>query len=274
MYMPTKMSLAELARKHGQGPINSSVDELFLNGLRVKQRVNDQKYLARYPDGESSPHVSDAGKCPRKVWLGLKNLDLGKYHEPTNDLNTLANFAFGHACEAAVSEVLELCLAQVHTQATIRLEHEGVSILGSSDIIAVHPKGGIIEVKTTSERSMSYRLKEGEPRDEHRRQLNLYIHAARLGRLTVDGKRVVREEVNCGTIVYVVPNVKRGDRPFWPWLVRYDEAQAFADLTSLAAIAKAETMPEIPAGYTASGYPCSYCEYKCHLKGFPDGRPR
>lgn len=236
--------LADVEARHGAGPIDAELDQLFNAGLVARSDVRNHQYTAVHKGGTLS--ASAARKCPRRNWLSANGT---KETNPPNP-ESLARFHFGHCIEEAVAEALEAAGGNVLRQLTV------LNDTGHSDIFVVS-LGRLVEVKCTSAENVEYHLVQGtHGSEEHRAQLNLYLHATQLGQL--EG---VTEPLNSGALVYCVPNGKTGERVFWPWTVYYDEAAALLDLADLQAVLDAKVMPDIPEGYVPGKYPCSFCPF-------------
>lgn len=261
-----QIHLAEVEREYGTGDASEALRALLIRGLEEKNRVErEQRAAERGTADKLNPHISDAGKCLRQVTYSLMNAEQS---EPLT-ADSLMNFLVGHAVEEVLAEILTAAGAEFvreervtipagETVITGRKDFDGVRIRWSekiaeqlgADRIDI-PEGTVVELKSTNSRAMGFMLKRGERgRNEHRRQLNLYIYGS---------------GVSEGYLVYVVKDATKGEPIFHAFRVEMDEAQARNDLQALASahdLAKRETLPEIPSGYAQNSFPCTYCNWR------------
>lgn len=258
--------LSGIERIHGSGNASDALRTLLHRGLRaMNDKSREERVAQRGTADKLNPHVSDAGKCVRQVVMSLMNLPA----EPYTD-DSLMNFLVGHAVEEAWAAVLTAAGAEfvredrveipvVGTKVTGRQDFGGIRLvwrasvaeaLGLDDLAAI-PDGAIVELKSINSRSMSWMLKKGEKgKDEHRRQLRLYLYAT--------GAPV-------GFLVYLVKDATKGEPILHAWEVEPNDAASGRDLEQLASayeMASSGAVPPIPEGFKKSAYPCSYCAFR------------
>lgn len=257
--------LAQVEDEHGTGTGSAAIRQLIETGIKA---ANDAQQKARVEakgtDKKENAYVTDAGKCPRKVWLSLKNVP------ETEELSTdsYVNFGVGHAVEDWLAATLEAQGAEIIREHRVQYEESGVAISGRVDFLVTLPDYNcLIELKTTSSRAMSFMLKNQEAgKDDHRRQANLYCHFSHLA--PINGR-----SYDTAFLVYVVKDATRREPTIHAFEVKYDEQEAKADIKNLVEIshmARKDIDPGIPVGYTKSKWPCNYCGFRsfCH-KGKP-----
>lgn len=249
--------LAEVVHANGRPDGTDAIYPIIASGLaKLREADQAQRVADRGDNLKRNPSVTDAGKCQRKTVLSLMNIP--ETNPP--DTDSLLRFELGHAYEDAIARILE-----AHQGATyIREERVEIpagetKITGRRDFDAVRLEmdDAIIELKSTNARAMGFLLKRGTPNDDHKRQLNLYLHGT--------GKKL-------GYLVYLVAGPTKGEPVLHAWRVEYDEAQAWDDIASLTradARAKSADVPPVPVDYKMSAFPCSYCSYKDFCHGDP-----
>jgi hypothetical protein len=259
--------LREVVDQYDGAPDPAGIALLLERGLWA---ARDAEQAARLADrgtlDKLNPHISDAGKCPRQVFLSLRNV-------PETDpltADSLVNFGIGHAVEEWFANILMAQGAEILREVRVEIPAGNTKVSGRSDFLVRLPYGQrqvLIELKSASSRSMSFGIKKGEQgKDDHRRQLNLYLHASQLG-LLPEGWGPFDE----GYLVYGVKDATKGEPPFFPYLVAYDEDLALNDLRNLAQLhAVAKLGGDIPIpdeSYTKRKFPCGWCSYATHCHG-------
>lgn len=261
--------LAELVDFYGRGPDDATeaLVSLIETGLRVANERGRQEWAASHPDGKTNPYVTDAGKCPRQIFYSLTGV------EETEELTTdsYINFGIGSAVEEWLGEVLSEAGLNFYREVRVEIPHQGTTVTGRIDFCFVH-SGRLIELKTTSSRSMSFMLRNREQgRDEHRSQANLYLHAQRHGTIAWP-EGVDPQPLTDAYLVYVTKDATRREPTINAWHVPYDAERAEADLSMLSMVAQAAkqgTDPGIPAEYREAfddkgklHWRCQYCPFQ------------
>lgn len=225
---------------------------LIAEGLR---RLNESEQAERKAQrGDSlkkNPHVSDAGKCERRVVFSLMNIP--ETNPPGVD--SLLRFALGHAFEDAIAKILEAYqgATYIREERVELIAPDGTKISGRKDFDAVRmllDGDTMLELKSSNARSVGWLVKRGAPNEDHVAQLNLYLHAT--------DKKV-------GYLVYLVAGSTKGEPVLHAWRVDYDAERADADIAFLAdadAKAKVGDVPKVPQGYTQWKFPCGYCQFQ------------
>lgn len=228
---------------------------LIVAGLaKLREQEQADRAEARGGAEKRNPHISDAGKCPRRNVLSLMNV---AETEPL-DTDSLLRFTLGHAFEEAVGKILTAYQgATFIREERVEIATGDTIITGRQDFGAVRlslDEDTTLELKSSNARAVGFLVKSGSPNEDHISQLNLYLHGTK--------KKV-------GYLVYLVAGSTKGEPVLHAWRVDYDQARAERDIYALseqALQAKASIVPPIPSGYTRTTYPCSYCSYKsrCH----------
>ena len=267
MNLYTHDHLAEVVERFGKTGHDASqmVNNLVAEALEAANAERDAAWQATHPDGKVNPSVTDAGKCPRAVWLSLTG------QEQTEPLTTdsLVNFGIGGAIEEWLGGILGAKGVTFEREVRLEIEHGGVTITGRIDFLFTL-SGRLIELKSISSRQMGMMLKSGEAgRENHRKQANLYLHAARHGTLETEA-----EPPTEAYLVYIVKDATRREPPVHSWYLPYDEAMAVADLDLLATIAASAAEGNeigIPADYlkqfNETGRPYWMCNGYCSYIG-------
>jgi hypothetical protein len=242
--------LAQVVALTGRPNGTDEIMAVIEAGVRnLNEQDKAERIRAKGTALKSNPHISDAGKCPRRVVLSLLNI------EETNppDTDALIRFMVGHAFEDALARIFTAYQGATYIrEESVRIECCGVVISGRKDFDAVRvaTSDAIIELKSTNPRSMAFLLKRGTPNDEHISQLNLYLEAA---------------EKPFGYLVYGVMGSTKGEPILHAWKVPYDAERAAKDKQALVDAqwsAIRGELPSIPEAYKASTFPCSYCSHK------------
>jgi hypothetical protein len=178
------------------------------------------------------------------------------------------NFAIGRAVEEAFADRLHALGAEVLREIRVELPAGQTVVSGRADFfIAIPDAKLLIELKSTSSRSMGFMLRNGEQgRQEHRDQLGLYLHASQLG--------LMPHAFDVGQLVYLVKDATRGEPIAHAWPVPYNRERAEYQLEALGVIdqwAKDGIDPGIPANFIAYTeknrklfWMCQYCSYQGH----------
>ena len=267
-----KQTLAQIVAMFGTGNATNFMVSLIEEGLA---KENEQGQQARLEErgtlDKLNPHVTDIGKCPRKVVKSLLN------HPETNPLTTdsLINFGVGHAIEEWFAHVMELQGALAVREIKIRIPYEGEGMSeitsGRTDFFLAWPEESILcELKSTSSRAMHWMLKRGENgKEDHRYQLNQYLDASQKQCLSFpdpyDSTGILEPSFDKGFLVYVVKDAVKGEPNIHAWEVPYDKELAEHhqwELAKLADMARAGNVPDIPADYDPKKFPCSYCSFQ------------
>lgn len=254
--------LSEFENEFGTGSGSHVIRDLVGKGIALlNENSQKERVASKGTDLKENPHVSDAGKCPRQVYFSLRNIP--KTEPLTTD--SLVNFGVGHAVEEWLTKALEVQGAGVIREARIEIPVDGTVVSGRVDFLVTLPEfHSIVELKSINSRSMGFTLRKQEPgKDDHRRQLNLYLHAAAQEQL--EGGPFDK-----GYLIYVVKDATKGEPPLHAFEVAYNKNIAEADLLWLARLKKqadAKSDPGIPTGYTKSKYPCNYCGWQSYCHG-------
>lgn len=210
-----------------------------------------EEEAAERPPGRSL-YISDVGKCHRQIALSIKETE---ETNPTSP-DALLNMHFGTVMEKDIAELLKKYSdLKIFEQTGSVIKKNGQEIRGRSDFeIIMSSKDGLelIELKTISMEAATWMLRKKEyAKDEHARQLNLYMH--NLG-------------YKAGRLVYLLRSATKGARIGWEVTVKYNEEQARKDIEELVLLgSKVESEEEvpIPSEYTdPSKFPCGWCKYQ------------
>ena len=236
--------------QHGSGDATAELRDILTRGLIA---LDEQKKAARIAekgtDKKLNPYVSDAGKCIRQTTYSLMNVEPSEPMTP----DSLMNFLVGHAVEEAWAQILIAQGAEHVREERVSIKAGSTVVTGRKDFSGVLLAwgGSIVELKSTNSRAMGWMLKKGEKgKADHRRQLNLYLHAEGLER---------------GYLVYCVKDATKGEPIIHAFLVEYDKGEANNDLLALGladTMAKKGALPKIPEGFTQNSFPCTYCSYR------------
>lgn len=256
---PPARHLGDVVRETGtlSGEAEWINNEIILKGLLAKNAADQAQRAAEGKSEKVNPYVTDAAKCSRRVVYSLRN-----EQEEALTTDSLMNFLVGHSVEEAMAAIFEMRGARIIREVRVEIPTPATSVSGRVDfLIEINDdtqSKAIVELKSTSSRAMGMMLRNGEQgKEDHRRQLNLYLHASRLGLLP--------DQYSHGYLVYIVKDGIKGEPVAHSWRVDYDEQQALDDLASLDGakqLADANLVPPIPTGYSRSKFPCSYCGYR------------
>lgn len=238
--------VAETGTPNGTEAIMAVVEK-GLRALRDQEKA--ERAERKGTTLKTNPHISDAGKCSRRVTLSL--LNIAETNSP--DTDALIRFMVGHAFEEAMAEIF------TGSQGATYFREESIAIpIGRTkatgrkdfDAVRVATDDSIIELKSTNPRSMAFLLKRGTPNDDHKSQLNLYLVAA---------------NKPFGYLVYGVMGSTKGEPILHAWRIDRDDELAGKDLAALSAAYENSltgTLPPIPEGYSLKYWECQYCPYK------------
>lgn len=243
--------LREIAEAAPEPNGTAVIAPIIESGLRLaNERERARRTAERGTADKTNPHVSDAGKCARKVVLSLMNIP----ESDPLDFDSLLRFKLGHAYEDAIAEILESYQgASYIREERVEIPAGETKITGRRDFDAVRlslDEETLIELKSSNARAVGFLVKRGAPNEDHVKQANLYLHAT--------GRKKAY-------LVYLVTGSTKGEPVLHAWRVDYDRAGAEADIAALAEAdrnAKARRVPSIPTGYTRNAFPCGYCSYK------------
>ncbi len=252
--------LADVVRMHGTGDATAELREIMMKGLFA---MNEQKQAERLAEkgttDKLNPYVSDAGKCGRAVTFSLMNV-------PESDpltADSLMNFLVGRAVEEAWAQILIAQGAEFVREEKVRIPAGITEITGRKDFthggVRLLFRSDIVELKSINSRAMGFMLRRGDDgRDEHRRQLNLYLE---------------HEGAKSGYLVYIVKDATKGEPIIHAYHVAHSDEQVAKDRRSLVrafSAAKAGTPPPIPEDFSRNSFPCSYCGYRKTCWDTPD----
>lgn len=251
--------LADVVDRFGPAFATGTIVDLIEEGLRQANALEQERRAEEKGTTKKlNPYVTDVGKCERAVVKSLRN-------DPESDpltTDSLINFGVGHAVEDWLTRILEVQGATVLREVRLEIPLEGVSVpvSGRADFLVTIPEAKLlIELKTTSSRAMGYMIRNGhQGRDEHRRQLNLYLHASHLG-------IIGDEPFETGLLVYVVKDGVKGEPVAHAFDITYDAFTASTDLLLLGQLARQADrgeIPQIPDGYKKNKFPCGYCAFR------------
>lgn len=262
--------LRELVDSYGEAAGSRFIVDLLEAGLAEKQKAKDEQRAIEKQGVKPNPYFTDALKCERAIYFRLT----GEPETEPLTTDSLINFEVGHAIEEAFATMLSYPGVQMLREQSMEFSINGVRISGRLDFLLLLLQESIlVELKAINSRSLGFMLKRQMPgRDEHRHQINLYLHGSQQGLLQrktdVDGNRLlvpVVEKFDLGYLVYVVRDATKGEPPIHAFPVRYDKQMAEGDLEFLAQIshrADARNDPGIPVGFEKKKFPCSYCSWK------------
>ena len=258
--MRPQTHLAEIERSHGSGDATDELRAILTRGLFALEEEKRATRIAERGDAlKHNPFVSDAGKCLRAVTYSLRNIEAS---DPTTE-DSLMNFLVGHSVESAWAAILTAAGAEFVREERVSIPVGTTVVTGRKDFAGIRMlwRGSIVELKSTNSRAMGWMLKRGEcGKDEHRRQLNLYLYA---------------EQVDVGYLVYLVKDATKGEPILHAWAVERDDDKARNDLQALSGaheIAQRGKIAPIPEGNSQKAYPCTYCDFRtrCWLEASID----
>lgn len=254
MPRPTQ-HLAEIERFSGSGNATEELRTILNDGLfALDAKKRADRIAERGTADKKNPHISDAGKCIRAVTYSLMN------EEPSDPFtaDSLMNFLVGTAVEEAWAKILTAAGAEFVREEHVSIAVNGTVVTGRKDFDGIRLlwHGNIVELKSINSRSMGWMLKKKqEGKDDHRRQLNLYLFSA---------------GVPSGYLVYLVKDATKGEPILHAYRVDLNEELAKDDLALMAdahKMARENFLPLIPEDFKQTAYPCTYCQFrtKCWL---------
>ena len=242
--------LADVVYATGVSTANTIVTSLVAQGIVAIRAKRDAERLAEKGTSvQQNPYVSDAGKCLRAVAYKL----FGFPESDPMTLDSMVNVMSGEALEEWFASVLAAAIGGTVRQQRVDVTRAGseVHVTGKKDFFIQHPDFGTLELKSINSRSLGFLLRSGaQGRDEHRRQLNLYLYA---------------NNEPTGWLVYMVKDATKGEPPIHSFRVECDAALAERDILALTKTAedvKGDIVPPRPEGATKKAFPCSYCNFK------------
>lgn len=239
------------------------IADLFGEALLLDRKLDREKWKDDHPYGKLAAYLSDAGKCERAVWYSLKDA-------PETDppgIDSLANFAVGHAVERVLTEKFELLGIPVVREVRTEIPWGSVTLSGRADfLIVMEALNCIVELKTTKYRAMR-KLLSTEGDENHRKQLQGYMLAGKLGLLKEYG--ILPEHCDSGVLAYVVKDATKGKTPgsqrvFYTYDVPFDWPEIEAtmnDLEIMSLSAQSTEPPPRPRGFQMDKFPCGWCSY-------------
>lgn len=274
--------LGDITRFYGAPSASKDVAGLVGAALDAWQAQQNAERAAQGKTAKTYPYVSDAGKCIRAIFHSL----IGT--EPTHPmgLDGQLNIFFGQEIERSLGKLISALEDQgVTYQPQVRCEIPAgeTVVVGKLDFL-FDRSNRIIELKTTSSRALGMMIRHGEQgRDEHRRQLNLYLHASQLGLLKQEDGTPF-PPMDSGHLVYVTKDATRGEPVVVAWEVPYNRLVAEADVLTLGTtydLAQQGMDPGVPGEYLTAyrengklHWRCNYCHFKGHCWELTDtGRP-
>lgn len=233
------------------------LDDLLASALQFNRAQEKEQWAVTHPEGKTAAYISDAGKCEKQVWYSINDWPV------TNPpgVDSLMNFALGHAAEEMFSSQLERFGVKLLREVRVEIPWRHVTITGRIDFLLV-AENFIAELKSTSQRQMFAISKKGG-RPEHASQLLLYLLAGKLGLLRAHG--IPPEMCEEGVLAYLVKDATRGKRNRWMFDVPFDwnEAEGIMDsLVEMTDLAQLPQPPQTPSGFQEDKFPCSYCAFQ------------
>ena len=258
--------------------------ELLRAALRQR---NEDNQAARAAEGKAlrtSVYASELGEaCDRKMHFRLTDTPPS---DPIGD-DSLMNFFVGSSIEDAFSVLLsQIPGMKLHQQVRGDILTASTKVAGKIDflleatdptqleawlaergVIIDIPARSLIECKSTTSFSAKMMYEKNEKGQEsHRYQALAYVHASRIGALTVEGSDEPLPPFDSALLLYVVKDAKKGSAPIHAFPVNYSEIHAEA------ALRRAEDrwrkakggapLPPIPQGYEWKKFPCAWCDHR------------
>jgi len=131
-------------------------------------------------------------------------------------------------------------------------------VTGRLDALTVPKMRRVVEIKSIPHRAAGY-----IPKDDHVRQLNLYVHRVR---------QEPGYEDYSGTLTYLIKDATKGQPVLRAFSVPYDRELALDTLEAFHDalwMVEGDEVPPRPEGYTPSRFPCAYCVYASHCWSAP-----
>jgi hypothetical protein len=176
-------------------------------------------------------------------------------------VDSLMNFAIGHAAEEAFASQLERYGIKLLREVRVEIPWGGVTISGRIDFLLV-AEFFISELKSTTQAQM-YAISKNEGRNEARSQLLLYLLAGKMGLLWEYG--ITPEMCENGVLAYLVKDAKKDRRNRWFFDVPFDWHEAERGMDELAKLTVQAAIPQPPArpaGFSRDKFPCGWCDWQ------------
>lgn len=237
-------------------------NQLVTDGLIARDLAKKAARLEEKGTTEKlNTYVSDAGKCPRKITYSFTQED----EVFTSD--SLMNFVEGAVFEEMIAECLGYSEDLViRREVRVEIPNAPKPTTGRIDYLIESPSNGFIaELKSINKSAAYFMMKDEQEKglrgkDDHRKQLNLYLHASRLG--LIPG---VEHPYEYGYLVYGIKGTVKGEPKLRVYRVDYDAHEAANDLQVMATaheMAIAGAVPPRPSAYSRTAFPCSYCGFR------------
>lgn len=240
--------------------MNHPIVEMIERGLELDYEKQQEENPR-----EPGLHVSHVNKCSRQTYFELTGTPI------SNPLTTdsLVNFKVGRAVEDAFTSMLAAAGATIIREAEVRIPVNGTKVVGHIDTLGIFVDDHFaVELKSTSSRSMRFTAKEGG-KEDHKRQLHLYLHGINQGLLDEQFGQEVR--LDHAYLTYLVKDATKGEQVVHPFNVPYDEHLANNDLFTLKLVeemAQEGIDPGVPDEYGPNHWLCkSYCSYRTRCFG-------
>ena len=263
-----KETYGQVTARVGTGAATHEITNLFKKAFEVRQeRVDAARIAERGTLEKQNPHVTDFGKCPRKVYFSLAN-------EPKTEPLTIqshVNFAVGSAVEEFFGELMSEIGGEVEREAHVTFPGSP-PVTGRIDFLCMLDDfDALVELKSTSSMAMKLGMQNNElPKDDHKRQIRAYLAASEKGYIDGHEPRTYKH----GYLVYVVKDAKKGQEPIQAFYVAHEPGLVEADLIwlrNIAAMKEAPPIPEFLAAHKANKgrlhWWCGYCDYKTKCWG-------
>jgi CRISPR/Cas system-associated exonuclease Cas4 (RecB family) len=223
-------------------PIDSAFQALLVRALEESRKRNGER------KERTGLYVSEVGTvigesaCHRKLWYDL-------HDAPRDPLTpeTLMAFEVGDVVGLRVANLLA-ALGEVQ-KLELRATFDG-PLSGRLDLLLAGNLKRVVEIKTIPIAQEPYL-----PKQEHIRQLNLYLDFVRRQPDYADYQ---------GTLAYVFKDARKGMPTSKPFYVEYDAGDAQTTLRAYQTAwdtARGMLIPERPTKYTQSKWPCAYCSF-------------
>lgn len=200
------------------------INQFYLDRVKNKKKRGDYFY------------ITDAGKCPRQLYFQFKGV-------PKKELEPRILRIFDHGDYTHMRIMSILFALGIVRAAEIKIPAEEI-ISGRADaIIGFEGKPYVLDIKSIA--SFGFQ-KLNEPKDEHIKQLQLYLHYFKIPQ---------------GILLYE----NKDTQELKEFLIRYDPKLVQGLLEEFEALReqiKKDIIPMIPAKLGGwPRWPCQYCEY-------------
>ena len=265
------LTYGQVVAEVGVGAATPEITALFEKALVVRDD-NEQarRLLQRGTLKKQNPHITDMGKCPRKVYFSLT----GEPETEPLTLQSRVNFQVGHAVEEAFADLLSELDGRIIREAHVTFPG-APPVTGRIDFLTyLDDFDAMVELKSTSSLAMKLGMQNDEmPKDDHKRQIRAYLAASAKG--YIDGMEA--RTYSHGYLVYVVKDAKKGQEPVQAFHVAHEPGLVEADiawLRNIAQKAKAGMDAGIP-DYLRDhkertgklSWICQYCPFKSRCWG-------